>query len=241
MLFKMENEIEVFPPHGFVKLTNWVGSEIDIVNAARVSFHKESEWQVDEKRVFSLTDPDAGLIKFLLKNRHGTPFEQGFQSMWHVRLPIFVMREWVRHRIGHSINEESGRYVKMRPDFYIPDYVRTQVGKPGSYDFEEVEGSLADRTKRIIKSNSQYAWSAYEEIIESGIAREVARQVLPLNIYTEMRWTANARSLLHFISLRAHPDAMYEIRKYAEAMEDIFARHMPTVYTAFVENGRVAP
>lgn len=237
----MDSEIEVFPPHGFVRLTDWMGTELDIVNAARVSFHKESEWHVDNRKICSLTDPDAGLIKFLLKNKHGTPFEQGFQSMWHIRLPIFVMREWVRHRIGHSVNEESGRYVTMRPDFYCPDYVRTQVGKPGGYTFEPVEADVADKAKRVIRSNSAYAWAAYEEMLDAGVAREVARQVLPLNLYTEMRWTANARSLMHFISLRSHPDAMYEIRKYSEALEQLFATHMPTTYAAFVEAGRVAP
>lgn len=237
----MDSEIQVFPPHGFVRLTDWMGTELDIVNAARVSFHKESEWQVDSEKIFSLDDPDAGLIRFLLKNRHGTPFEQGFQSMWHIRMPIFVMREWVRHRIGHSVNEESGRYVKMRPDFYVPDYVRTQVGKPGGYTFEPADPEVTDKAQRAIRSNSAYAWAAYEEMLDAGVAREVARQVLPLNLYTEMRWTANARSLMHFIGLRAHPDAMYEIRKYAEAIEELFAYHMPTTYAAFVEAGRVAP
>lgn len=239
----MENQIEVFPPHGFVRLTDWMGTELDIVNAARVSFHRESEWQVDKdsEKIFSLTEPDAGLIRFLLENKHGTPFEQGFQSMWHIRLPIFVMREWVRHRIGHSVNEESGRYVQMRPDFYCPDFVRTQAGKPGSYTFEPTEACVAEKTQQIIRANSAYAWASYEEMLDVGVAREVARQVLPLNLYTEIRWTANARSLMHFLALRSHPDAMYEIRKYAKALEKLFTYHMPIVYSAFVDAGRVAP
>lgn len=226
------NEIEVFPPHGFVKLTKWVGDELDIANAARVSFHKETK-KIDKA--------DEGLIRFLLRERHGTPFEHGFQSLWHIRLPIFVMREWVRHRIGHSINEESGRYTEMRPDFYIPDFVRSQVGKPGAYTFEPVDEQRKKKTQKIIVANNKTSWQAYQDMLDMGIAREVAREVLPLNLYTEMRWTANARSLMHFLSLRNAPEAMYEIRRYAEAMEAIFEKHMPITYEAFIQSGRRAP
>src|ERR1700746_1157628 len=119
----------VFEPHGFVRLVKWMGTELDIVNAARGSFANES---------FTLDDDDKGLIRYLLKNKHGPPVEQGFEPLWHVRMPIFVMREWVRHRIGHSVNEESGRYSKMRGDFFYPDHIRMQKGKPGEYIFERI-------------------------------------------------------------------------------------------------------
>ena len=224
---------EVFPPHGFVKLDAWMGTEVSVVNAARVSFHKE----IDE-----LESADQALINFLVKNRHGTPFEQGFQSTWHIRMPIFVMREWARHRIGHSINEESGRYVELRQDFYVPDFVRKQEGKPGSYQFAEHESEhVREETKRLIIEQSEQAYEKYAEMIAMGVAKEQARIVLPLNLYTEIRWTANARSLMHFIGLRNEPNAMFEIREYAKKMECIFAKHMPYTHQAFVSNGRVAP
>lgn len=223
--------VEVFPPHGFIRLVDWMGTEVDIVNAARVSFHKEIE---------DLDDSDKGLLRFLLSHRHGTPFEQGFQSIWHIRLPIFVMREWMRHRIGHSINEESGRYVELRPDFYVPDYIRQQTGKPGGYTFEPLEREKA-HAQFIIEEANEEAYKRYVELLDRGVAKEQARIVLPVSIYTEMRWTANARSLMHFLSLRNAPDAMYEIREYASAIEKLFAEHMPIIHSEFIANDRIAP
>lgn len=233
---------------GFVKLCGWIGSELEVVNAARVSFHKESEWTYPPSSAWDknpvLSERDAGLIRFLLKNRHGTPFEHGFMSHWHIRLPIFVMREWVRHRIGHSINEESGRYVELRPDFYIPgdDVIRTQVGKPGAYSFEQMESKTTRNIARqTVLNNCNEAWERYRFLLDQGVAKEQARIVLPLNLYTEIRWTANARSLMNFLSLRNHPDAMWEIQQYAEALESQFAEYMPVTYRAFIDNGRIAP
>lgn len=234
-------EITVFPPHGFVRLVNHVGTELDVVNAARVSFHKESEWDWQEQGPPRLSEQDAGLVRFLLKNRHGTPFEQGFMAQFHIRLPIFVMREWVRHRIGHSVNEESGRYVELRPDFYIPENVRTQVGRPGAYRYEPLEEQNASWVRDQIKANGTKAYERYQLLLAMDVAKEQARLVLPLNLYTEIRWTVNARSLMHFLGLRSQPDAMFEIRKYAEALETIFAQFMPVTYKAFIENGKVAP
>jgi thymidylate synthase (FAD) len=224
--------IEVFPPHGFVKCTDWHADELSIVNAARVSFHKEVE---------DLTDSDKGLVRFLLKNKHGTPFEQGYMA-WHIRMPIFVMREHGRHRIGHSINEESGRYVKLRPDFFIPESLRVQNGKPGSYTFEQLGSTgMEEQFKQELQALNDAAWDFYERWIDMGIAKEQCRIALPLNLYTEIRWTTNPRSLMHFLELRNADPAMYEIRKYARAMEAIFSEQMPTVYEAFVDAERVAP
>lgn len=226
--------VSVFEPHGFVRYLGSTGGELDIVNAARVSFHKEAE---------QFKKDDIGLLRFLLNNKHGTPFEQGFMSRWHIRLPIFVMREWVRHRIGFSVNEESGRYVELRPDFYVPETknVRSQTGKPGAYRFEKMDEGAALYTQGEIQMASQRAFDIYRRLLDTGVAKEQARLVLPLNLYTEIRWTANARSLMNFLALRNAPDAMFEIRKYAEALEDIFAIHMPNVHKLFVDNERVAP
>lgn len=227
------DEITVFPPHGFVKLVKWSGNETDIVNAARVSFHNE---------VQELETKDIGLLKFLMRNRHGSPFEQGFLSHWHIRLPVFVMREWVRHRIGTSTNEESGRYVQLRPDFYIPEVCRTQFGKPGAYSFKPFEDlASADNIRFLIEAHCKESYRLYENLMKQGLAKEQARMVLPVNVYTEIRWTANSRSLMNFLSLRNEENAMYEIRMYARAMEEIFSKHMPNVHKAFNDSGRVSP
>ena len=159
-------------------------------------------------------------------------------------MPIFVMREWVRHRIGFSVNEESGRYVQMRPDFYIPrlEDVRGQVGKPGNYTFERVSMETASEFCELLDDHSALCYERYLYTIEElGVAKELARLFLPLNLYTEIRWTANARSLMNFLSLRNSPDAMREIRAYAYEMEGLFATAMPNVHQYFVEAGRVAP
>jgi thymidylate synthase (FAD) len=227
--------IEVFPPHGFVRYIEHCGSEAAIVNAARVSMHKE----IDEA---GLLDADnVALLRFLLTKKHGSPFEQGFMSRWHCRLPIFVMREWVRHRVGFSVNEESGRYVELRPDMYIPEFIRSQQGKPGAYTFEAVDEGMRQYVIGEIKMATDRSFDVYRRLLDSGLAKEQARVVLPLNLYTEIRWTCNARSLMNFLALRNAPDAMYEIREYAKALEDIFASFMPNVHEIFVENGRVAP
>ena len=227
------DSVNVFEPHGFVRLVKWMGTELDIVNAARVSFANES---------FGLDDDDRGLIRYLLNNKHGSPFEQGFEAHWHVRMPIFVMREWVRHRIGHSVNEESGRYSKMRGDFFLPDHIRVQKGKPGAYTFERIDDlALYDEFLADVQEANEAAWNVYTKWLDKGLAKEQARIALPLNLYTEIRWTSNSRSLMNFLSLRNNGHAMYEIRQYAAAMEGIFAKYMPTVHSAFVANDRVAP
>lgn len=241
----MRDQIDVFPPHGFVRLVKYMGSELDVVNAARVSFHKESKWGTSEAGSVipgQLSKGDEGLIRFLLKNKHGSPFEQGFQSMWHIRLPIFVMREWVRHRIGHSLNEESGRYVQMRDDFFHPAHLRVQKGKPGAYTFEPIDDpEMYTEYLDDLAEVNKAAWDFYLKWLGRGVAKEQARIVLPLNLYTEIRWTANARSLMNFLALRNAPDAMFEIRCYAQALETLFAPQMPTVHKAFSTTGRIAP
>ncbi len=230
---RQSSTVSVFEPHGFVRLVKWMGDELDIVNAARVSFANES---------FAMNEDDEGLIRYLLANKHGSPFEQGFVAHWHIRLPIFVMREWVRHRIGYSVNEESGRYSVMRGDFFEPDHLRVQHGKPGAYTFERIDDDdLYDEFLADLAEANQTSWNLYQKWLALGLAKEQARIALPLNLYTEIRWTSNARSLMNFLALRNDTHAMYEIRRYSEALEGFFKDNMPITHQAFVDNGRVAP
>ena len=218
--------------HGFVRLDGVMASDLSVVNGARVSFARRKD---------EMDDADAGLIRFLMRDRHGTPFEHN-AFRFHIRCPIFVAREWMRHRVG-SFNEFSLRYAKATEDFYVPEAedVRTQVGKPGAYVFETVEPELADETREALREVYDHAYATYERLVDAGVAREVARSVLPVGAYTEFYWTVNARSLMNFVSLRAAETAQREIRRYAEAVERFLEQHMPITHAAFVANGRVAP
>ncbi len=218
--------------HGFVRLDDVMASDLSVVNAARVSFARRKE---------EMDDADAGLIRFLMRDRHGTPFEHN-AFRFHIRSPIFVAREWMRHRVG-SFNEFSMRYARATDEFYVPeaDDVRSQVGKPGAYTFDPVEAELAEHTRDALREVYEHAYATYERLVEAGVAREVARSVLPVGAYTEFYWTVNARSLMNFVSLRASETAQREIRRYAEAVERFLEQHMPITYGAFVASGRVAP
>jgi thymidylate synthase (FAD) len=135
------------------------------------------------------------------------------------------------------------RYARATDDFYVPEPedVRSQVGKPGAYSFEPVDPELAERTREELREVYEHAYATYERLVEAGVAREVARSVLPVGAYTEFYWTVNARSLMNFVSLRAAETAQREIRRYAEAVERFLEHHMPITYAAFVASGRVAP
>ncbi len=209
-----------------------MASDLSVVNAARVSFARTRD---------AIEVEDEGLIGFLLRNRHGTPFEHN-AFRFHVRCPIFVMREWIRHRWS-SFNEFSMRYARAGADFYVPaaEDVRQQVGKPGAYSFEPVEPELAERVRADIEAVNAQAFAVYEQLVEAGVARELARSVLPVGSYTEFYWTVNARSLMNFLSLRNAETAQREIRRYAEVIESIFAERMPVTHAAFLAAGRVAP
>jgi thymidylate synthase (FAD) len=225
-----ENVVPVLD-HGFLALDAALASDLAVVNGARVSFNQASE---------ELTERDAGLIRFLMRERHGSPFEHGY-FRFIVKAPIFVVREHHRHRAGHSYNEWSGRYSRMESEFYVPEFVRTQVGKPGAYSFEPVDGDTRERARREIEESAERAFQTYERLLEQDVAKEVARMVLPLSMYTKYLWSCNPRSLMHFCSLRNHESAQYEIRQYAEAAESFLERAMPITHEAFVGNGRVAP
>jgi thymidylate synthase (FAD) len=218
--------------HGFVRLDDAMASDLSVVNSARVSFGRRKE-EMDES--------DEGLVRFLMRDRHGTPFEHN-AFRFHIRAPIFVGREWMRHRIG-SFNEFSMRYAKATDDFYVPeeDDVRSQVGKPGAYSFEPVEPELAEQTREELQAVYDQAFETYERLVEAGVARELARSVMPVGAYTEFYWTVNARALMNFVSLRAAETAQREIRRYAEAVETFLAEKMPVTHAAFVANERVAP
>jgi len=219
--------------HGHIVLEDFMGSDLDIVNAARVSFNQESD---------SMDDSAKGLINFLMRERHGTPFEM-VQFKFDVKAPIFVFREWHRHRIA-SINEQSGRYSKLSKEFYVPDVAdfRTQVGKPGAYSFEPIEDPVIVETARSqIESHCNSAFSLYESLLDQGIAKEQARIHLPVNTYSRMKWACNLRGLLNFLSLRNSPHAMKEIRDYAQLMEGLAFLVCPEAIDAFERNGRKCP
>src|SRR6478752_6800968 len=209
-----------------------MADDLSVVNGARVSFARH-------KTV--MEESDEGLIRFLMRDRHGSPFEHN-AFRFHVRCPIFVAREWFRHRIG-SFNEFSMRYAKATDDFYVPEPadVRSQVGKPGAYSFEPVDDELAEETRRELEALYSEAYATYARLVEKGVARELARAVITVGAYTQFYWTVNARALMNFVSLRNAEFAQREIRRYAEAVESFFARHMPATYAAFLENGRIAP
>jgi thymidylate synthase (FAD) len=225
-----ENVVPVLD-HGFIALDGALASDLAVVNGARVSFNQESD---------EMTDRDAGLIRFLMRERHGSPFEHGY-FRFIVKAPLFVVREHHRHRAGHSYNEWSGRYSKLEPEFYVPDFVRTQVGKPGAYSFEPVDEERRELARREIEENARLAYDAYERMLEEGIAKEVARAVLPLSTYTKYYWSCNPRSLMHFCGLRNQESAQFEIRQYAAAAESFLERLMPVTHQAFLDNGRAAP
>jgi thymidylate synthase (FAD) len=226
-----ENTIRVLD-HGFVRLDDAMADDLSVVNGARVSFARRKE-EMDES--------DEGLIRFLMRDRHGTPFEHN-SFRFHIRCPLFVAREWMRHRVG-SFNEFSLRYAKATDDFYVPaaEDVRSQVGKPGAYSFEPVSEDVAEATREKLQAVYEVAYLAYTQLVELGVARELARCALPVGAYTEFYWTINARSLMNFLSLRNAETAQREIRRYAEACERFLEQHMPVTYEAFVANGRVAP
>jgi thymidylate synthase (FAD) len=226
-----ENTIRVLD-HGFVRLDDAMADDLSVVNGARVSFARRKE---------EMDASDEGLIRFLMRDRHGSPFEHN-AFRFHIRCPIFVAREWFRHRIG-SFNEFSMRYAKATDDFYVPEPgdVRSQVGKPGAYSFEPVDDELAEETRQELEALYEQAYATYARLVERGVARELARAVMPVGAYTQFYWTVNARALMNFVSLRNAEFAQLEIRRYAEAVETFFAQRMPVTHAAFVAQDRIAP
>lgn len=220
--------------HGFVELVNHSPHDADLMvaNAARVSFNA---W-ADE-----MGDAEHGLVNFLMRDHHGTPFEHNLFT-WRVKAPIFVFREWHRHRTG-SISEWSARYSQLAPEFYVPavEDMRHQVGKPGSYTFEPLDPAEADGWRDMMTTQNDDAFNLYTDMLTEGVAKEVARTILPVATYTQMLWSVNARNLMGFLQLRNSPHAQLEIRRFAEAMETIWSEVMPRTAECFAEHGRVKP
>lgn len=216
----------------FVNLVDVMGGDIAIVNSAIVSYGKSS---------FELTDRDRALIGRLLRDKHGSPFEQAVMT-FYVRCPIFVAREWIRHRMS-STNEISGRYKKLPTDFYTPKQFRMKNPdeKQMDYKYINVPPDINSKAIEIMLRAHDESKHAYEELLELGIANEQARIVVNVGIYTEFRWTVNSRALMNFLALRNHPAAMAEIRSYAKAIEHLWRQEMPETHAAFVAAGRVAP
>ncbi len=227
-----------------VELVRGSAADADVIFAARVSTAGEQ----------SLEDVDGdaersrGLINYLMRERHGSPFEHNSMTFF-VQAPIFVWREHMRHRIA-SYNEESGRYRELQPVFYVPDRERAvlQVGKTGAYEFLPGDEAQYDLIDVSMRESCTTAYRAYQEMLAAGIAREVARMVLPVSIYSSAYVTMNARSLMNFLSLRRKADDSHfpsypqrEIEMVAERYEDEWQRLMPLTHAAFVANGRVAP
>lgn len=226
----MYEEIRVLD-HGFIRLEDALASDLQVVNSARVSFGTRKEF---------VDDNDEKVLNFLMRERHGTPFEHNV-FIFHVKCPLFVAREWQRHRIA-SYNELSGRYKEFKnPDFYIPEW-RTQTGKPGAYVFEKWNQPPGKkRMDALFLNHYQDCYDLYKYAVDNGIAKELARLVLPLSMYTEFYWTVNARSMMNFLNLRNDDKAQWEIHEYAKVIEEIWTNWMPITAAAFIKNGRVAP
>lgn len=228
-----------------VELVQSIAQDSDVIFAAKVSTMGEQTLLLENDAM-----PKAdGFINFLMKNRHGSPFEHNSMTFF-IHAPIFVFREFHRHRVGWSYNEESGRYTKLNPTFYVPGLNRDliQIGKPGHYEF--VPGTMDQllNTQVSLEQVYTHAYSTYEDLLHQGIAKEVARACLPVAIYSSMYATCNARSLMNFLSLRTKNEMsrypsypQREIEMVAEQMESAWQKLMPTTHKAFNENGRVAP
>jgi len=227
-----------------VELVKASASDADVIWAARVSTAGEQSLEeVGEDPARS-----AGLINYLARERHGSPFEHTSMTFF-VSAPIFVFREFMRHRIA-SYNEESGRYRELQPVFYVPNKERklVQVGKTGAYTFEDGTQEQFDITVKAMKESYLFTYERYQKMLEAEVAREVARAVLPVALYSSMYVTMNARALMNFLSLRTSHEGSHfpsypqrEIEMVAEKMEEHFATLMPLTYGAFQKSGRIAP
>ena len=238
-----EHEI-IFKEDVTVELIKSSASDNDVVWAARVSTAGENS----KEAVGDDASRDVGLINYLARERHGSPFEHTSMTFF-ISAPIFVFREFMRHRIA-SYNEESGRYRELRPVFYVPSKERklVQIGKTGAYEFIDGTPEQYEITVKAIKDSCTTAYENYQKMLDAGVAREVARAVLPVTLFSSMYVTMNARALMNFLSLRTSREGSHfpsypqrEIEMVAEKMEEHFAKLMPITYGAFVKSGRIAP
>jgi len=213
--------------HGFIRVIDYMGDDAAICQAARVSYGKGTK----------SVQNDAGLIRYLMRHWHSTPFEM-CEIKLHVKLPVFVARQWIRHRTA-NVNEYSARYSILDREFYIPapDQLAAQSVVNNQGRGVALEGEEAARVLEILKSDSNRAYDNYEAMIsdegQKGLARELARMNLPANIYTQWYWKVDLHNLFHFLRLRADMHAQYEIRVYADAICKVVADWVPAAYGAF--------
>ncbi len=209
---------------GFIRLVDSMGNDEAIVQAARVSYGKGT----------TKVSRDRGLIRYLLRHRHSTPFEM-VELKFHAKMPIFVARQWVRHRTA-NINEYSLRYSEARHDFYIPDkkdiHFQSQFNKQGRDD-KKVPPKMKEKIVDYFNEISEKTFVIYNELNEAGIARELTRGILPVNLYTEWYWKNDLNNIFHFLRLRMDEHAQYEIRVFAEAMASFVKKVVPVAYEAF--------
>jgi len=209
---------------GFVRLIDYMGGDESIVQAARVSYGKGTK----------TVNEDRGLIRYLMRHQHTTPFEM-VEFKFHVKLPIFVARQWIRHRTA-NVNEYSGRYSVMKDEFYVPGHDAIHYQSKGNRQGrakDEVPAALRQRVLEILTKAQGETYAEYEQMLDNDIARELARVHLPLSLYTEWYWKIDLHNLFHFLALRLDPHAQYEIRVYAEAMAEITSRVTPIAWEAF--------
>ena len=223
--------------HGFVRVVDYMGDDTSIVQSARVSYGKGT------KKVST----DSGLIKYLMRHRHSTPFEM-CEIKYHVKLPIFVARQWIRHRTA-NVNEYSARYSILDKEFYIPEkeHLAAQSKDNRQGRGALINGKQADEILNMLKEDAQKNYDDYERMLnekydgsvidekKQGLARELARMNLTLNAYTQWYWKTDLLNLLNFLSLRADSHAQYEIRAYADVMSDSLKRWVPITYEAFMD------
>jgi len=223
--------------HGFVRVVDYMGDDTSIVQSARVSYGKGT------KKVST----DSGLIKYLMRHRHSTPFEM-CEIKYHIKLPIFIARQWIRHRTA-NVNEYSARYSIMDKEFYVPERenlaAQSTNNRQGRGDL--INGKQADNILKILKEDAERNYQHYEEMLnekydgsiiddkKQGLARELARMNLTLNSYTQWYWKTDLLNLLNFLALRADSHAQFEIREYASTMLNTVKKWVPTTYDAFID------
>jgi thymidylate synthase (FAD) len=214
--------------HGFIRVIDYMGTDASIVQAARVSYG------VGTKKI----QEDMGLINYLMRHNHTTPFEM-CEIKLHVKLPIFVMRHWVRHRTA-NINEYSARYSVLNNEFYIPEINQLSKQSENNKQGKSSESINSENAKEVVNILNAVCASSYDKYVHMlenfSLTRELARTVLPVNVYTEMYWKIDLHNLLHFLKLRADSHAQYEIRCYANAILDVVKKWVPFTYEAFVNH-----
>ena len=212
--------------HGFIELVNKMGDEFDICKSARVSYAANSK---DHSELQNIR-----LLQYLIKNNHTSPFEM-IQLQFHVKLPIFVARQWMRHRTG-TFNEISARYSELPDDFYIPETIEKQSKTNNQGRGERLSLDIEIKSKDILLKNSKECYNNYKQLLNDGVAKEIARSVLPVNIYTEFYWSVNLHNLLHFLKLRMDSHSQLEIREYAISIYNNYVKLLfPNISNAYEE------